>query len=581
MEHLAAIGVLAALTAAFFFPVIFQAKSITVVRSFEPIEYPWRAVEAPQQLAIQSDEADLSYPWQVELTRAVQQGTIPLWDPDGFVGGYPLYSNGSSAELYPLRLLPALVMSPVEAHNLMCILEVFFVGFFVYLFLRELEVGVVAAIFGGVAWMFCSFNMAWLQFDVVSPIQMLFPLGLLVVHRSWRKSTWTSALIAGAVFGVTMLSGHVVWLGITCLICGLYAFALGAGSALGAWREGDRAAATHFIAIPLLSVASAAGVSAIGLLPVVDGLAASQRHTFPYSYLGGFVAQDASFGLSPHSVFAHLFYPYKTPLTIEGINLEMIFSGTATAVFAVIGLFSRRPGTALGKWLLFALLLVAVGTPVSWLAYHTVPLLRVLWPYGRLLQWASMGLVLLGAIGLDRTLARLATVRLGTERVRVVAVGALGVAVVTCTAFQLIPLGRSLNPPFATLTRQNTFPETRLVRAMEDYTRNGPWPSRILPVSSEAPFGGGLMLAPGNFGLLYDVDLVDGYDSVVPQRIAAVDRFLEGTPPSQVSSLQFEAFSTFPLDSEVRYDELQRFGISALATVPADTAVGDWGDLAV
>jgi hypothetical protein len=578
-QHLVAITLFAVLSAAFFFPVIFQGKSFSTVRNVETIAYPWQtALKTLGPDPSQSDQADLSYPWQVELTRAVHQGTIPLWNPDAFVGGYPLYSNGSSAQLYPLHLLGAYFLSPTRAHDLMCVAEVFLAGVLTYLLLRELECGFWGSMLSGVTWMFCTFNLAWLQFEVVSPVQVLLPLNLLLVRRAWRRSTWGSTLLAGAALGVTMLSGHVLWMAMTCAVAGTYAVALSVRSAWAAFRAGETAAARRFLALPVAMAVVAVGVSSVELLPLVSELGISQRQAFTYSQLTHFIPGEGVSGIASPSVLGHLFFPFTTRLTISGLNADMVFAGTLPAALAIVGVFCRRPGTALGRWLLIGFALAAVGGPVTWIAYHAIPLFRIFWPYDRLFQWSSMGLAILGGIGLDETLKALARSRGRTPRFRHLAVFGVGTGVVALTAIQMIPIGLDLNPPFSSLTPATTFPATGLVRAMETYSKHTPWPARILPVSSISdPLQGGLMLSPGNYGLIYGLDLVGGYDSVIPQRTVAVARFLEGVPTRSLQSQQSDAFWLFPLDTKVPYADLARFGISAMATLPKFTVAADWG----
>src|SRR5581483_1481141 len=99
----------------------------STVAQFEGYAYPWKAV-APAALPppVQSDQAALSYPWQVELDRRVDQGTLPFWQHGTFLGGYPLYSNANSAQLYPPHLIPALLgLDPVTSHDLFAMVHLF------------------------------------------------------------------------------------------------------------------------------------------------------------------------------------------------------------------------------------------------------------------------------------------------------------------------------------------------------------------------------------------------------------------------------------------------------------------------
>ncbi|HEX3460731.1 MAG TPA: hypothetical protein VHT49_07485 [Acidimicrobiales bacterium] len=578
-QHLVAFVLLLIATGAFFFPVLFQGQSFTAVRNDETIVHPWTpALPTLGVGPVQSDQADLSYPWQVDLTNAVNEGTLPFWNPNAFMGGYPLYTNGSSAQLFPLHLLGALFLSPTAAHDALCFIEVLFAGFFTYLLLRELKIGMAGAMLAAVAWMFCTFNMAWLNFEVVSPIQFLLPLGLLLVHRAWRKSTWTAALMAGLCLGITMLAGHVLWMAITCVVVGGYAVALAAPPAWEAWHAKDRDRLRRTVAIPVVMVVSAIGVAAVELLPLAASLGNSQRHSFSYSDLSKFIPGEGSNALSTPSTLAHIFYPISQPLSVSNINTSMIFAGTLTAIFAVVGIFTRRPGSGLGKWILFGFALIAVGSSWTWLAYHFIPIFRVFWPYGRLFQWSTFGLALLAGIGLDETVKAVARRQGRIDYGRATIIG-LGLAALT--AAQLIPIGRSLNPPFATINASTDFPATGLIRAIESYQKQSPWPARVVPVSStSAQLQSGLLLNPGNYDLLYNLDLVSGYDSVIPARTVTVAKYIEGQPLQSLTSDQSQAFWLLPNEASIRYSELTRFGVSAMATLPKFTSQADWGGAA-
>ena len=575
-QHLVAFVLLLIATGAFFFPVLFQGQSLTAVRNDETIVHPWTPLLPTLGVGpVQSDQADLSYPWQVDLTQALDQGTIPFWNPDAFIGGYPLYTNGSSAQLFPLHLAGALLLSPVAAHDALCFIEVLFAGFFTYLLLRELKIGMAGAMLAAIAWMFSTFNMAWLNFEVVSPIQFLLPLGLLLVHRAWRKSTWTAALMAGLCLGITMLAGHVLWMAITCVVVGAYAVALAAPPAWEAWHANDRARLRHTLAIPVVMVVSAAGVAAVELFPLASALGSSQRHSFSYSDLSKFIPGEGSNALSPPSTLAHIFYPISDPLSVSNINTSMIFAGTLTAVFAIVGIFTRRTGSGLGKWILFGFALIAVGSSWTWLAYHFIPIFRVFWPYGRLFQWSTFGLAILAGIGLDESIKAVARRhwKLDYGKATVIGLGLAGL-----TAAQLIPIGRSLNPPFATMNASTTFPTTGLIKAIETYQKQSTWPARVVPISStSAQLQSGLLLNPGNYDLLYNLDLVSGYDSVIPERTVAVAKYIEGQPLQSLTSDQSQAFWLLPNEASIRYGELARFGISGLATLPKFTMQSDWG----
>jgi hypothetical protein len=59
-----------------------------------------------------------------------------------------------------------------------------------------------------------------------------------------------------------------------------------------------------------------------------------------------------------------------------------------------------------------------------------------------------------------------------------------------------------------------------------------------------------------------------------------VAKFIEGQSLQSLTSDQSQAFWILPNDSSIRYGELARFGISAMATLPKFTVQADWGGAA-
>ena len=102
--HLLCLAVIVVLTLLWFAPV-FAGKSYSTVGGHQNAVFPWAATPNGLPDSPQSDQADLNYPLQSELTTAAHAGTVPWWNPDSF-GGQPLFSDGSSALLYPPKLLP-------------------------------------------------------------------------------------------------------------------------------------------------------------------------------------------------------------------------------------------------------------------------------------------------------------------------------------------------------------------------------------------------------------------------------------------------------------------------------------------
>ena len=570
-----AAAVLLVLTFAFFAPV-FDGSPVSTVPIQQKAQYPWRGVLGGGSLVgyPQTDEAELSHPWQAFLTQSLEEGSFPFWNPNSFAGGYPHFGNGSSAILYPPRLIAALTLSPTNAHTAFSMLHVFLAGFFMYLLLKEFGAGLGGALLAAVSWMLGSFTLGYIHLEVMATMSAFIPLVLLTVHRAWRSRGSGPAVVAGLTLGLTLISGHVLLLGVVWLVGVAYASVLAIGRVL-ATREGRRAVVSSEARRLAGIVALSLGFAAVVLVPTAQVLADSARDPIPYESFkqGALVAP---------STFLHTFRP-PAPVPSHTLLHKMAFVGTVTAGFAILGLFlRRRPGAWLGRGLLAGSFAVAVGGPVTWVAYHFVPAFNVLRPYSRLLSLWTFGVALLGGLGLDAALrwlrARAAADREEGTATKPVLRGVLaaGAALaIVLTAAQLGAYGRKINPPFANV---QLFPVTPFVTALqkEVHPPDG-WPGRILPVRVVANGNEGRHILYAAQSLVYGVDSAGGYDSTMPRRVSVLIRILEGADPAAAARSGLNnAYKPSFLSDRTRLDLAAQLGITTLITQPKTRTAETW-----
>ena len=295
-EHLVAL-VWFVLVAAVFLAPLFGGKSFSVVGSRQTDVYPWTAQDGPPQVPAQFDSADLSYQWQLLLQDAIDEGTLPFWSPDVFDGGSPLYSNATSGQLYPPRLVAAL--APERwSHDLYVAFHLIVGGMVTYLLCREFKRSALAGVIAGTAWMLGSFNLGWAHLEVVTSMMIALPLGPLLVHRMWRRRTLGSVVATAAGFALLTISGHLLWQVLIWMIPALYAAALGITSALQAWRSGDRSTAWGHLWRPPLAFGLGGALAAVVLVPTWINLSQTPREAFAVDLLGVFETPAATFTLS-------------------------------------------------------------------------------------------------------------------------------------------------------------------------------------------------------------------------------------------------------------------------------------------
>jgi hypothetical protein len=119
---------------------------------------PWRTYASREQLSARTyrtDSARTYLPRNAELSRRVNAGEIPLWNPYVF-GGYPFFADPQSRVAYPISLLLAL-LDPAEALGYDIAIHFFLAMLGMYLFLRSINSTVIGSMTGALAYGFSSF----------------------------------------------------------------------------------------------------------------------------------------------------------------------------------------------------------------------------------------------------------------------------------------------------------------------------------------------------------------------------------------------------------------------------------------
>jgi Bacterial membrane protein YfhO len=548
-----------------FFGSILTGKTLSNIPSTQQLNAPWRGVEKPSFFFPQADQANLYYPQTVLETNAWRSGTMPFWNPYS-LGGVPLLANGQSGVAYPVRIVLALVVSPLINHDVIVVLHVFLSGFFMFLLLKEFRLRLLPALLGAAAWMFAGWNSGLMNTEVTLIATTWLPAALLLIHRASRTRSWRTAAAAGIPLGLMALGGQLQLVAIAFGVCGIYAAAL-AVKPLRQWRTRwpfDRAR----LAYPMLTLGIAGGLAAVTLLPTAlyVGQGGRQAPSYPDFVRNHTMSVD---------VFSHVFSGGPaTPPTLVYLGM---FVGLIPIFLAFVGCLRRRPGAALGRWLAIGTFLVAIGARgVTRVAYYLVPGVSRLSSTGQAMWLFDFGVVLLAAIGLDAVLewsvraarklhARQPTLARWSPRVAVV----LAVLAVGGTAWQLMDYAWYLNPPFTPKTQRSAFfPTTPAISAVQRdrAQRSAAEPQRLI----------GFSALVANQSVVFGLEDADGYDSVVSNRVRSLWYVIEGLPVDAainqqklITSLGFgsgfsASFITIFQAAKTRFALLPRVGITTI-----------------
>ena len=215
------------------------------------------------------------YPWQRLAAESYQAGQLPLWN--SLVGnGAPLAANLQTGAFYPLNFLYLLL--PTEfAMGYTAILHVILAGLFMYAYLRTMELSMLAALIGALAFEMNGFLIARAGFFSVTATVPWLAAWLWraeKLHEAGGKQqeARSSALWLAFVIGLGILAGHAQTAVYGLVFVSLYFL----------WRTFSNRASLHppiprSLMLFAIAVLLGLGLAAIQLLPAAELTRESQR----------------------------------------------------------------------------------------------------------------------------------------------------------------------------------------------------------------------------------------------------------------------------------------------------------------
>jgi hypothetical protein len=145
--------------------------------------HPWRDFfgNLPFKNFILTDPVRQQYPWRELVISLFKDHQWPLWNPYSFAGT-PLLANIQSAVFYPLNILFFIFNFPIVWS--IYIYSAWVLGFlFMFLYLKNLNLSKIAAIFGSLCFVLSGFFTAWLENGVLTHTLLWLPLILWSIDR--------------------------------------------------------------------------------------------------------------------------------------------------------------------------------------------------------------------------------------------------------------------------------------------------------------------------------------------------------------------------------------------------------------
>ena len=149
--------------------------------------YLWEGYpNGPPNKPIGFDVIRLFYPHRKFTIDQLKSGQWPLWNPYNFSGNVHL-ATYQAAVFYPLNFV-YFILPLVDAWSTLVILQPILAGFFMYLFLKEINLSKKASFFGSLSFAFSGWMLAWSEESLVIEHSALWlPLILYSIEKIIKK----------------------------------------------------------------------------------------------------------------------------------------------------------------------------------------------------------------------------------------------------------------------------------------------------------------------------------------------------------------------------------------------------------
>lgn len=315
----------------FFFPVIFQGKTLTTsvlspgVMTNGPYEYNGTR---PPMFTVRDPGA---FNWQDEpLSQFIgnvikNDHGVPLWNPNMGLG-YPIL-GAFHLGIFSLLNFPVFLFSNELTWDIMILFKFFLAGFFTYLFTRKIKLEKGPSLLAGVVFMFSGYLLSYLNMPHFS-IEIVIPLLLLSYEYFLEKQNFKRLLLCIGTNLLIMVPGMPESI--------FFAFMLGGGWFLFSLIFLHKNLAKRAKIFSLIGIISAGIISllvtSIQLLPFLELLGLSLNMHSKTNIGLSFI----SFGTVSAIFFPYLFNPVNS---YEG---TVTYLGITPVVLALLGILSLR-----------------------------------------------------------------------------------------------------------------------------------------------------------------------------------------------------------------------------------------------
>lgn len=304
------------------------------------------------------------FPWKNFAISSLKNFSLPFWNPYNF-SGTPQLAAVQSGVFSPLNLL-FFIFNFNFAWNIYIILQSLLSFFFMYLYLRTVNVSKISSLFGAFSFTFSLYQIVWLGYGHIDQIVMYLPLSLYYTEKFLQQPKWKYLILISVIFAFSIFSGYLqlagYLMGFVCLYFILRSISL---------KSENKLHFNHylpfFMVFPLALI-----LSAIQLIPFYELYKLSNR--LPYSF-----SRFSDLLLPPQSLI-NLLFPdfFGNPVTrnyyLTGTYIERtLYIGILPLLFAFISLLKKNNLVKTFGLLSLVILLFNLNLPPILFIYHLFP----------------------------------------------------------------------------------------------------------------------------------------------------------------------------------------------------------------
>lgn len=324
---------------------------------------PWNLFRntAPK---VEFDHVLIFYPWRYFLYDCLKQGIIPLWNPHNLCG-VPFLGNAQNAAFSPFTLI-ALPFGLRNSFFISALLKLSFAFTGMWVFLKSRKLDSAPAVLGAIAFAFGGYQIHYLG-KANTMVSAWLPWLFYTAERTRYNSNWRIGM--GIICGLQALGGHIETTFYIVLFWSSYVLL--------------RSGADRITPLPkrlrnlIIALAIGALLSAVQILPFLDYAANSN------SLLERRTAQNAVPGAHPSylallalpDILGNPYFNSFQPGRLAYNELTAAYAGLLTLLLAVLAFVSRIRNLSFFRvWTLLAILLVYEIPGLSPLL-RTIPIL--------------------------------------------------------------------------------------------------------------------------------------------------------------------------------------------------------------